>query len=567
MLNTGPIPLSAIDEGYFATHFVDMEKTWGKIPVKGTTKIVDLLPVLKTELSRVLAGEGRLEDLQNTHHLINTIVIALFTFYNPMSTADAAIRKDLGYLLLLMCIATNNTLFNPARFNFEKITQENVKSIEATQTILSESYTFIDFHCRDIDQDPYLLSLKASIFNNICFFREKFGLNAISKDELLFHIERKNQKSKDFQLPFNGKLIDNVKSCHITTIDPVCIQTLLAEIGEIATENMPRTQFMVRIFGRIGHILGIDVSYNATAKRLELICVDSAAVKYQWEFLKELTQVLNQLPITYQIIAIQSRLQKSAIGCPIYTLILCNELSKTSFSAIRKTDQTLQKKECLKIVFYDSNQSHNPSLAELPVLSNVSWFPVTVLGKKAIMIGQSSTEMRERLATLYDEKNVEEIMSNWSKLYEFDFAKQKTYYEYHRQSLKMKYQNTPFLHLSEENTLSKLKSKPDEKMTKDLALRRQAAGNGPLCEMEYLISLLEAQNQLEDLNIKGGIKQKTPLHWAISTGHTQRACLILSKGARSDIPDIDEKTAKDYFKESKVSQLKDNAYLKRKMAL
>jgi hypothetical protein len=171
--------------------------------------------------------------------------------------------------------------------------------------------------------------------------------------------------------------------------------------------------------------------------------------------------------------------------------------------------------------------------------------------------------MKQRLLTICPKESTDEIMQAFFRWYECDRSKQKSYYDYRRHSLTQKYRGTPFNGLTVAHVLEKLKTKPLDQMTIELATRRQAAGQGPLREMHYLLSVLNP----ETLNVTGGQEQRTPLHWAIVKGLPVRAILLLKNGAKPDIPDKSKKTAKQYYNESTNKELLDNAVLKKYLAL
>ena len=498
--------------------------------------------VVYRSLDRIVTHSQQIAELNKLAKDVKEI-FPYICEYGELVKKDTSVKANVACLLLLVASVANNTLFH-----YEQLPNREYQAAQASTILetLNTVYNIADLRCEEgINNDPTLFNLRKRIFECLrCWEPDN-----MSNEELDFHIQRKNANSKTFNNPFNGFLINNLEGYHTNIIDEVCLQKITDQIALIVAGKKPRTQFIVRIYGSTGHGLVIDVSYNADRKKLEIICVDPTTVRSQWNVINELTK---RLHIDYEILAIQAKLQKNFVGCLTFCIALSSELSKTSFSQLNKNKPVDPK----TIVFREPEyaNSYQP-------IKNVKWIPVTALGKKAITMAQSTTEMEQHLTALFNKKQAQEIVSESALLYGFDHDQQKTYYDHRRTSLKLKFEQQSFADLSVEKVLSKLKNNPSEHVPIDLALRRLAAGLRPIRELHYLLTVLENEGKLDQLNVRGGKDEKTPLHWAIEKGKLKRAQLLLSKKAKSDIPDKKGESAKDYFAKTSHQELRANPYL------
>lgn len=466
-------------------------------------------------------------------------------------TSSSDLQGKLGYLSLLASTVAFNFALKPMVVN-----EQNQNFLIKVISAAKNAYQFIDHYYLDgIQKDPYLKKLRTKVFNLYYSYFKLASNRQLLCHEIAFHIERKNKKAKLFGGRFNGFLISNNQSEHTSHIDPECLSKLYTEMQQLKLGNKPRTQFIVFAAGKIGHVLTFDVNYDQQKKQFEIISMESAEQILQWKILNALTEKLKTDSENYEILSIQCKIQKNYNGCPVYALSLANESSKLSFSEI-KNGKYSKAQNIDEIRFY--NGDSYLYLKDLSQLDNVTWLPVEALGLKAILIGQSTTEIQDKLAKL-QYPDSEKIMKNWNKAYEVDVKNQKTYYDYHEYSLKMKFSNSPYGGLTLKSVLDKVKANPDEVVDEDLALRRLASGFSPYREMEYLVSELEKRNELERLSKKGGKQNLSPLHWSIIKGQESRACLLLSKGSTID------SAAKDYFEKSTFKKFKENPYLNERL--
>jgi hypothetical protein len=562
---TSLIKLNSPQEILFDAHYQNVIKTFGTVHRPKT---------VSSSLPQTVFLEPKLCDLQNrlkaivfqktdakivspeVVHLTTKIADdakAIFPYiaqYGELGKRDLLIKASVGHLLLLISALANNTLHHLVQNNKNNFTTAYIEQEDAIAAIGTDTYNLADLYCeKGIDQDAHLVHLRKQLF--AC--QKQWAPDNMSDEELEFHIQRKNAQAKEYKNTYNGFLISNRDGCHTTILDQVCLEKLSAQISLIAAGKRPRTQFIIRIYGCVGHGLVIDVAYNPNLKRLEIICVESAAVWHQWVILNEVTR---RLTGEYKILAIQSQLQKNLVGCLTFCIALSSELSKTNFSKLNQFDQVNPN----ELIFQDAD-----TIRPYSPIQHVKWIPLTALGKKAITMGQSTSEMEKRLRSIFSRSEAETIVKECALYYNFVQDKQKTYYDHRRHSLSLKFQQTPFADLSLEKLLNDIKNTPSEVVSIDVALRRLAAGKKPVRQFKYLLSVLEEKGDLKLLNTRGGKEERTPLHWAIIFGKTKRAVLLLRKGAETTIPDKSELTAVDYFKTTKHAELKDNAYLQERL--
>ena len=521
---------------------------------------------ISTSLDRIQAKAASLlkdgmdsvtvEALEELNSDVNTIIIKgskIIRYGQEIYT-----EGKLGYLCLLVNIVTDHLL---KRRGFA--IESNLTLLQKIGRYSKDAYQNLEFlFANGIQQDPYARPLRTRVFKSLLEYSMKAPDQQLFPEEVLFHIERKNTKARQFGGTFNGKLIVNHESENMVKMDLNCIKKLHTEMQSIKSGKEPRTQFIVFVCGNNGHVIPFDVAYNQKDKQFEIICIESASQKLQYDCLNALIPIMEENSEKFQIVALQCRIQKNKQGCSVYSIALANESSKLSFSELKNYKPQLQKTEQDGIVFYN-NAGKDPSLKDLSSLKNVTWVPVAALGLKAILMGQSTSEIKQRLEQIKHPK-MDDTMQNWFKAFDVNQEKQKSYFNYHEFSLKQKFLKTPFQGLTVESVFEKVRAKQGEEVNEDLALRRLAAGFGPYREMEFLVLELEKRNELKRLDTPGGTKSKsrTPLHLAIINGNVSRACLLVSKGAKTDIPDDDKKTAKDYFENSTFKLMAQNLYLK-----
>lgn len=549
---------STQDRTFFDSRFQELQHTYGSLKfLTATETIGTILERFKT-LSEVALQKSEVSlSEKNFMQLVEDVLTITKMIHSHLEKkVDSSTQGNMAYLAFLACVVGSRVLNQPAL--------SDSKSGQCLQEIWKRytgMYDLVELHYLEgLKENAYLQSLRSRVFANIRYNSEKFQEIALTKKEIQFHIDRKNKKAQEFGGSFHGKLIDHQDSERSTQIEPECVKKVYEEILTIRSETSPRTQMIVYPLGSYGHVCAFDIGYNADRQVIEMISLESARSKFQWDFLKALTDMLQENGLNYEIAAIQTRLQKNFDGCPVFALLLAEESSKLSFASLKTCSPEIQAAEFKKI-FFNNVFGEDLILSQQPPLKNVTWLPVSVLGTKAVLMGQSTQEIEENLKQIQG-IDAKKVMEEWFKFYECHREAKQSYYNYHLNSMTSKFRGIPFDGLTVKKIFEKLKAKPEEVMNEGLALRRQAAGYGPLREMEFFISILEKHKALDRLNIQGGAQERTPLHWAIVQGKVSRACLLLSKGAQSDLPDKQGKTAKDYFKTAS-EPMRSNSYLQK----
>jgi hypothetical protein len=244
--------------------------------------------------------------------------------------------------------------------------------------------------------------------------------------------------------------------------------------------------------------------------------------------------------IPYSILACQSRLQKSHLGCNIFAFLLSGELSKTSFAELAQYGTVTE-----SVTFHCLDNDHfvPPRGEELP---SVTWIPITSFGERVIKMGQSKTDMLKNLFLKNRSKAESQLtIKNWMTIYDIDRSKRQYYFDYRLRSLQHKYETEdPYEGLTEEKVLGKFKVSPNQVITKEEALMLQAGGYSSMREMRFLIQRMTP----EEINTRiPSYNYVTALFIAISQDRANRALLLLRHGARSDIPSESGVTAEQIF--------------------
>ncbi|MBS0287327.1 MAG: ankyrin repeat domain-containing protein [Proteobacteria bacterium] len=339
---------------------------------------------------------------------------------------------------------------------------------------------------------------------------ERFDNLWLGFNELQFHIDRKNKQSEQEQSDYHAKLIYSPAPTSIKEIDAHCMEALVTEVVKIARGEAKRTQFIVDPNGQT-HALALDVSWNPNTGQLEMICVESSILIAQYNFILELSTRLMARGIRHQILAIQGDLQKDMSSCYTFAYIFSRMLSKLTFAQLNNKSKIPQPSFSL---------GQGPIACPL-LRENVQWLDVTALGERAVKMGHSYTDMRKNLLKIYphQEKEVDQKIAQWKSCYEVESLT--GYTTYRRQSLRLKAIGKPLDGITMEKIYAHTKT-----TTPGHALRRLAAGWGPLREMRYLLNA-----HAEVINELGTKEGKTPLDWANQNKQMHRAKILKEAGA------------------------------------
>ncbi len=310
------------------------------------------------------------------------------------------------------------------------------KEIAASLSALKRS----DFYHKPVS-DPQLeheiTDLRQLLLKKIYILQCLYNPNHMGFKELQFHVARKNQTSKLSNGAYHGEVIFNRNVSHQYQIDADVLQKFLTQVKLIKEGCQPRTQFIVDVLGQ-GHAMLVDVGYNDSQKRCEIICVEPASLGFQASFLQQFLSVASKQLGDAEVIAIQSELLKDLNSCYVFSLALSGAVSKLSFDEVKQGKTVSQ-----------PNFTNGYNQFELAPLNGVVWKDITALGAKVVMMGQSITQMKRNLLNLFHgqsekaEAMIKELRIGY-RLEESIFAlpdeveKQRTYIHARRHSLRKK---------------------------------------------------------------------------------------------------------------------------------
>jgi len=451
---------------------------------------------------------------------------------------DADCRKCLADLALLhayFChehIIDNHLSFPPK--NDEELLKMNKNILAARSSFKRvDKYSVNYSNTRVLEE---LNILKQRVLLNIYRLECVYNPNALSFKELQFHLNRKNALAQMRNIPYRGELIFNPKTMTQHKIDEVVMDQLLDRIATIVSAAKPRTQFIVDILG-VGHAMVLDVSYDPVKAEVQMINVEPACMVGQAQFLEKLIDRLQACGIQCKTVAIQTGLLKDYYSCYTFAFALSSIVSRLSFADLSKTSDRQPE-------FWQGDK-----MVSMPNLKNVIWRDVTALGKKAIMMGQSFSEMRANLLKLFPNQSKEVD----TQLLAFktsnglggrlpsltaDEAQLKSYIHQRRKSLAQKLLPDPYSDLTVPNLLQRLDTDTEAK-----ALRLLASGQGSGRDLAFLLS-----KHPEVINEQGEKSGRTALHFAYDKGKLSRAMRLEEAGARQDIVDLGSKKPRDLKK-------------------
>jgi hypothetical protein len=376
-----------------------------------------------------------------------------------------------------------------------------------------------------------LTLLKQRLLHKIHVLECLFHPNAFGFKEIQFHLDRKNKLAQQRNSQYHGELIYNPKAVTQHQIDQHVLTALIEKIERIKNKQQPRTQFIVDIIGK-GHAIVLDVSYDSLTNQIQMINIEPACLSFQAAFLEQLTTALKKRGLKPTTIAIQTGLLKDFNSCYTFSFALCSVVSQLSFATL------LNEKEIPQPGFL-----HISDRITTDKVSGVSWRDVSVLGEKAVMMGQSFSEMRENLLKLFPEKTkeVDGMISDMKKSYGMGKtlptcskaeAHEESYIHLKRQSLRQKTKEDPYADITLAGILERMNVK-----TPGMALRRLASGFGRSRDMKFLIN-----SHPEVINEKSEKTGRTALHFAYANNKLSRAYHLKKGGASQDI--LDKERAK-----------------------
>lgn len=376
-----------------------------------------------------------------------------------------------------------------------------------------------------------LAGLKRILLQRIVTLECLYNPNALGFKEIQFHLNRKNATAAKRKTAYHGELVFNRDAFTQHQIDSRVLSRLLEKIASIKEGEQPRTQFIVDILG-MGHAVVLDVSYNKANDQIEMINVEPACMAFQAEFLKQLIANLTARGIKSQTIAIQCSLLKDHYSCYTFSFALTSVVSQLLFEDLLKNPPVEQPQ------FWQGLE-----MRTLPKVDGVTWRDITVLGKKAVMMGQSFSDMRANLLKLLPVKpeQVDVQINDLKKSYDLtgavpslsqDETHERSYIHHRRHSLRQKTKPDPFSDLTVESLLGRLGAK-----TPGIALRRLASGFGSGRDLAFLLS-----KHPEVIDEQSETSKLTALEFAYKNHKLSRAFKLIKAGAKQGALELSDKT-------------------------
>ncbi len=353
-------------------------------------------------------------------------------------------------------------------------------------------------------------------------------------------VEVRNGKSETLELTSCHKVIFNPDASATLTMDHDAFRMLLTTIHEVYSGLRKRRQITYFInYADAGESHALDVSLYQGG--LRIVYVDPANQISQHSILSILKQWLTELGIEHQILACAADLFPAQENNNLYGYAIAGQLSNVSFDKL-KAKATLEQP-----TFKDSLWPERLGSSEEKI-PGVQWFPVTALGYKTVIMGRDKAQALSRLEVLYPGKS-ESHLKSLSKWYDLDYESvpARTYIDSRRERLAARIQGSAFEGLSLAVIRQRLGLEAGEPDAK--AMRMLGNGQGPRMYLEYL---LEIHPSL--MNEQSPTSGKTALHFALENAPA-RAALLLSKGAKTDLPNAQGQTVADLAKDKQSEEL------------
>lgn len=382
-------------------------------------------------------------------------------------------------------------------------------------------------HYKNSDLAKELNKFKQCLLQRLTILECKHIPAAFGFKEMQFHIQRKNALAQQKQTSYHAELIYNPQAFTQHQIDQTVLDTLMEKIERIKKGQQPRTQFIIDVLG-IGHAMVLDISYDSTKDQMQMINVEPACTVFQADFLQQLISVLETKGLKSETVAIQTALLKDNYSCYTFSLALSGIVSRLSFNTL------LQAKEIDQPVFL-----HLENAVHFKKLAHVTWRDVSALGVKAVMMGQSFSEMKENLLKVFPNKtskDIETMIKDLKQNYGMGRtlphnmngeAHEESYIHLKRQSLRQKTKAEVYADLTVDHVLNRMNVK-----SPGMALRRLASGIGRSRDIKFL---LKAHPEIIDE--KSEKTGRTALHFAYANNKLSRAYHLEQANASLDILD------------------------------
>ncbi len=444
-----------------------------------------------------------------------------------------ALNAAKAYIMMSMILKTN-----------DDTTHKQINDLHDLCYAMNETCEFL--YKDVIEKSPELKALHQRYFDVWFSHGNSIVFNKITLDHLTQLIARKNAAQEEQGGNYHGELIHNPQTTYLVAFDDFVFEKFIQKCQKILRGEQARTQFVVYVHGRAGHVMAFDVSCNREKNQLQLISLESAQDAKQYHYLDKIIKRLENLRIDFEILACQMDVQKDPSNCSLFAFVIGGIVAKKSFEELRVSiDQPH---------FY----SHFTKQTSHPKLTSTTWFKTTALGEKAVLLCQSSQAMKDNLKAMgKTPKDITDTIENWTLWYGLDFSHQKSYINHRMAMGHLKLNNSPFANITLDEILTKLKAK-----NLFIALRRLSAGFATKRLLEWLLlALKKGSLNIDEANADGN----SAAHISIQYKQPKRALLLFKYGASFDKPNVEGKTARQLYLTSTEPALLANPKLREKL--
>jgi len=444
-----------------------------------------------------------------------------------------------GYFLLLAAITS---------FNLAVVQHKNNQNENAVQFVVACLKWLEDIELNHLDALEHEIptGLRKKLIQGLTQLQLSIhkarGSQIILPEDLSFMVNRKNQRSLRFALPFQGEVIYSADAYTCYLADPSALQKLYQKIQAIQDGGISvRKQILLYYNLALGHVELLDITFDAALNHFYFVNVSSTHLVSQYYFLNELIKHLNNHGTLYELAACQANVQRDGSSCCLYTYALAGIVAKLS------PKQLVSATEVATPLFLDVN--HQAKGQHLPALPKLRWIGIHALGDKATLISQSFSFMAETLGKVYEAKEARKLINEFKTKYDLvetdDLNAKRTYIDRLRVFFQRCLQPSSLPSIRLEHLQTKFSTKEPGKM-----MRRSVTYATP-SEFDFLIaefSKLGLENNPLDAQDEVKDKGFTPLMLALQRPTPSRALKLLASGMVSpDKKDAKQQSAKDYF--------------------
>jgi hypothetical protein len=474
-------------------------------------------------------------------------------------------NQVISYFLLLACILNLNMLMYQTHPIYKEVNIERMQGLfkaSRNWTMLLESFHLNYGQGNDFDELRTAFVKRMIVFKQQLFKNPKFFdlltdelLLPLSIEEMNYHVAQKNTRAQELGIGYHGHLcIPEVNTLYIASFgtDSAFFKQIRQICANVENPNQ-RAQFLYYYNEENGNVDVFDVKHNAATGCLEIMNVHVGNSCAHHDLLSRIELSLKETKIPYQLLACQANLGHRTQTPSLYAFKISSLLTKRSFTEVFK--QTTSKQPLF------SDDAHHGE-QKLDTIPTVRWFPIETLGDKAVLLISSLARRKALLGPRFEGYQQQYGLS---EMIQDDPATVYHYADDYRKRLAHRYhQRKPFATLSVDALKAKVTTNDDGQL-----IRRGASNiyKVKTREFEFLVNYAKEHDQEPTLHFPVKEKDYTPLHLALRGQSAKKATILLNatKFTEQELnaKNKDEKSAKDYFAESKDPAVKENPVLKR----